>query len=115
MRRWLAAIVVGLFVATWFGLPSTSTADPPPAGGEKLDPNDPLLKALEALQRDVAGLRSELEGKPAANAPQPSMAAPAMSKPPAMGAAPRPQSTVVQKPVALAPAAKTSDHWAFQP
>jgi hypothetical protein len=111
------------------GMPSTAGT----AG--QLDPNDPLVKALETLQRDADELRSSL-GKPPGNQPPstgmsrpqqpgrmsapPQMNAPAsgMSSPSSMGGpAPVPAvrtstlPNVVLKPSAVA----KSDHWSFQP
>jgi hypothetical protein len=131
MRRILGLLAVGLLVSLGLGSLRPSLAEPPPAG--KLDPNDPLLKALEQIRRDVDNLKSEMSGgtpQPRTSVPSiPSsgMSAPGMSGPSMSGPSmprPAPQGPDGKRPtpspssaptINLAPAAKKTDHWSFQP
>ena len=127
-RAWAIVIIcVGALVLR------ATAAEPPPQAA--LDPNDPLLKALEQVRQEVDALRRESGagmGRPA-----PSMSAPGMSPdmprtvikgtpraaPTTPGGGPAPQGREIgpaprsiAAPRALPPATKeTTPIWSFQP
>lgn len=98
-----------------------ATGETPP----QLDRNDPLLRALQELQRDVDELRGEIQGSrsPARTMPaqKPDVPQPAMQNP-VQGTTPRNPVLKLSNPtqgqtelpaVSISPA--KSDHWSFQP
>ncbi|MBA4020196.1 MAG: hypothetical protein C0483_23800 [Pirellula sp.] len=119
-------------------------AEPPPKGNGALDPNDPLLKALEQVQQEVDALRRESGagmgspksyggGMVAPSMPAPNMSSPGMPRTvtkgtpraaplfPGGGPAPQgreigPAPRSIATPRALPPATReTTPIWSFQP
>jgi len=113
------------------GLVSTTCGAEPAAQGT-IDPNDPLLKAVQELSRDLQQLRQEINSASPGNktAPPvmsaPSMTAPSMSAPPVRpatssarpavaSAKPRQAGVDIASPARLAPPKENYDLWSFQP
>ena len=119
--------VVALFIGLAASWAPTLRADRPPRNTPPtqqpgpLDPKDPLLQALQRLQRDIDQLRSEIRGQSPAGrsmapakprgvpAPSPSMSMPAPSSRPRAAA-----GTRTPLPSAAPIETSRSDHWAFQ-
>lgn len=112
-----AAALLARTAPTWAEEPTppSSTAPTLPA----LDPNDPLFRALQELQRDVDDVRKSLDA--------PNMNGGRMSPPPAMARPPRGQMAPTMKSPAQSTSAaatqspprpavaKKMDWWSFQP